>query len=250
MSQPEVMLSSLTRREAREAFAAGKFRAAIVPTGSNEQHLEHLAMEFDIAAATHVAREAALRLYPQAIVNVPMAVGISEHHMKHKGTVTAKPGSWLTLLFDAVESLVRHGIRNVLILNGHGGNEGPVYGILRQWQLFFQSADPEVNVQFHSYWNLSREIAEQHCETRVPGHAGEYETAMALAVFPEFVRHDAWQEQNETTPIQATAEQGKILIEAAISKTAEFVQGMLDGENRDMQPSLFSYEMLEQMKKK
>jgi creatinine amidohydrolase len=244
------MLSSLTRREAREAFAAGKFRAAIVPTGSNEQHLEHLAMEFDIAAATHVAREAALRLYPQAIVNVPMAVGISEHHMKHKGTVTAKPGSWLTLLFDAVESLVRHGIRNVLILNGHGGNEGPVYGILRQWQLFFQSADPEVNVQFHSYWNLSREIAEQHCETRVPGHAGEYETAMALAVFPEFVRHDAWQEQNETTPIQATAEQGKILIEAAISKTAEFVQGMLDGENRDMQPSLFSYEMLEQMKKK
>ncbi len=249
-TQPEVMLSSLTRREAREAFAAGKFRAAIVPTGSNEQHLEHLAMEYDIAAATYVAREAALRLYPQAIVNVPMAIGISEHHMKHKGTVTAKPGPWLSLLFDAVESLVRHGIKNVLILNGHGGNEGPVYGILRQWQIYFQSGDPEVNVQFHSYWNLSREIAEQNCETRVPGHAGEYETAMALAVFPDFVRHDAMQEQGDEGPLKASAEQGKVLIEAAIDKTAEFVQGMLDGQNRDLQPSLFSYQMLEQMKAK
>ena len=41
---------------------------------------------------------------------------------------------------------------------------------------------------------------------------------------------------------------GKVLIEAAIDKTAEFVQGMLDGQNRDLQPSLFSYQMLEQMK--
>ena len=107
----QVLLAKLTRREFREALERGEFQTAIIPVGSNEQHLEHLAMEHDTASSTHVAVEAAKRLYPQVIVNVPMAVGISEHHMVHKGTVTAKPGSWLAVLFDAVESLVRHGVK-------------------------------------------------------------------------------------------------------------------------------------------
>ena len=101
MPNQEVAVAKFTRREFREALDAGKFGTAIIPTGSNEQHLEHLAMEYDIRAATYVATEAARRLYPNVVVNVPMAVGISEHHMIHKGTVTAKPGSWLSVLFDA-----------------------------------------------------------------------------------------------------------------------------------------------------
>ena len=243
MPDQKVMLDQLTRREFREALEEGQFQAAIIPTGSNEQHLEHLSMEHDIRSSTYVAREAAARLYPQVIVTVPMAVGISEHHMPHKGTITAKPGSWMAVLFDAVESLVRHGIKNVLILNGHGGNEAPMAGILRQWQLYFQSIDPEICVQFHSYWNLSREIAEQHCKGRVPGHAQEYETAFALAIFPENVRHDTMQEQEDKQPLEATAEQGRMLAEAAVTKTVEFVQEMLQGEHREHQPHLFSSQL-------
>ena len=60
----QVLLAKLTRREFREALARGEFQTAIVPVGSNEQHLEHLAMEHDIASATHVAVAAAERLYP------------------------------------------------------------------------------------------------------------------------------------------------------------------------------------------
>lgn len=243
MSKQEVMLNKLTRREFREALSEAKYQTAIIPTGSIEQHLEHLAMEHDIVSATHIAQQAALRLYPQVIVATPMAIGISEHHMMHKGTLTAKPGSWLALLFDAVESLVRHGVKRVLILNGHGGNEAPMYGIIRQWQLYFRSSDEAVNVQFHSYWNLSRDIAEQHCQGRVPGHAQEYETAMALALFPENVRPEAMQTQADKEPLKATAEQGHILAEAAISKTVEFVQGMIEGRNQEMQSHRFSAQL-------
>lgn len=231
----EVMLAKFTRREFREAMAGGKFQGGIITTGAHEQHLEHLPMEHDTASVVHIAQEAARRLYPQVIVCTPMTIGISEHHMVHKGTVTAKPGSWLSLLFDATESLVRHGVKNVLILNGHGGNEGPVYGIIRQWQLFFQSTAPGANVQFRSYWNLSREIAERHCTGRVPGHALEYETALALALFPESVRQDAMRDPENKEALKATAEQGKILAEAAISKTVEYLQGMIEGRNRDIQ---------------
>ena len=244
MAEKMVMVSDHTRREFREAMAEGRFKAAIVPTGSNEQHLEHLAMAFDTAAATHVSVEAAKRLIPQVVVNVPMAVGISEHHMEHKGTVTAKPGSWLAVLFDAVESLVRHGIKNVLILNGHGGNEAPVYGILRQWQLYFQSRDPGANVQFHSYWNLSRDLAEPHCTGRVPGHAQDYETSMALAEFPEMVRQDAMQDQEDKLPLEATAEKAKKFIEAAVERTAQYVKGMIDGKHREIVRHVYSKEMV------
>lgn len=234
MDNQEVMLSRMTRREFRQVFEAGKFKTAVIATGAIEQHLEHLTMDHDIRCSTWVAQEAAKRLYPQVVVVVPMNVGISEHHMVHKGSLTAKPGSWLTVLFDAIESMVRHGCKNVLVLNGHGGNESAVLGILTQWQLYFKLTDPEVNLQFHSYWNLSRAEAEQIYPNAVPGHATEYETSIALALFPENVRHDAMQDQEVKLPLKGTAENGHKLAEFAVQKTAEFLQGMIEGKNRDM----------------
>ena len=221
----------------------GKFQACIIPTGAIEQHLEHLAMEHDIRSATLIAEEMARRLYPQVVVATPMNFGISEHHMIHKGTLTAKPGSWLSALFDAIESMVRHGCQNVLVLNGHGGNEAPVYGILRQWQLFFEQQHPDVNVQFHSYWNLSRQEAEQISETGVPGHAQEYETSIALHLFPENVRQDAMQDQEDQLPLKATAEKGKQLFELAVQKPLEYLEGMIAGGNRDVRPHLMSWQL-------
>ena len=62
MLQPnEFRLQKFTRREFREARAAGKFDVAIVATGSIEQHLEHLAFEQDIASSTRVAELTAER---------------------------------------------------------------------------------------------------------------------------------------------------------------------------------------------
>lgn len=222
MSEREVMLNKLTRREFREALAAGKFKAAIIPVGSIEQHLEHLAMEHDIAASTHVAREAARRLYPQVIVAVPMAISISEHHMMHPGSLTAKPGAWLAVLFDAVESFVRH-----------GGNVAPVNGIINQWKRYLTAMHPGTNLHFHSYWDLiPRDVANAILDTdRMPGHAQEFETAFALAVFPENVRHDAMHDQEDKDPTHATAEKGQKLVEEAIARVAEFVQGMMEGRH-------------------
>ena len=228
MDSMEVRLAKLTRREVRTALEEGKFRAAIVPTGSNEQHLEHLAMEHDIVAATHIATEAAKKLYPDAVVSVPMAIGISEHHMEHQGTISAKPGPWLAVLFDAVESLARHGIRKILTLNGHGGNSRPMAGVVPQWDLFFQAMDPRIDVRFHSYWDLSRAQAEALCKGSVPGHAQEYETAFALALFPENVRAPAMQEQDDRSPLDASAEQGSRLAAAAIEATVALVREMLE----------------------
>ncbi|NKB68160.1 MAG: creatininase family protein [Candidatus Latescibacteria bacterium] len=243
MGERNVMVGKFTRREFRQATEEGRFKAAIVATGATEQHLEHLPMEHDIATCQHVAQEAALSLYPQVVVAVPTIVGISEHHMIHPGSLTAKPGSWLALIFDVVESFVRHGIHNVLVLNGHGGNEAPMAGILRQWQLYFRSQDENINVQFHSYWNLSRHISEKHCEGRIPGHAQEYETALAMALMPEAIRRDAMADQEDQEPLRATVEQGEIMLEAAIAESSRYVEEMIGGQHRDMQPGILSRDL-------
>jgi creatinine amidohydrolase len=234
MPDQEVMLGKLTRREFRQAIESGKFFTAIVAIASNEQHLEHLAMEHDLASVTHIAREAAKRLYPQVIVTVPMAVGISEHHMIHKGTISARPGGWLAVLFDVVESLVRHGVKNVLIFNGHGGNSLPVMGVMDQWWYYLKSNAPEVNLQFCSYWELiPREFLLKHMETDViPGHAKEFETAIGLALFSENVRREAMQDQADKDPLLATAEKGRLYVEEAIRQTVDHLKAMMDGRIR------------------
>ena len=197
-------------------------------------------MEHDIRMATHIAEQVARQpLSPghRHAADTRRHLGASHDAPGHGH---GKPGSWLSVLFDAVESLVRHGINNVLILNGHGGNEAPVYGVIRQWQLYFQAEAPKANLQFHSYWNLSRPEAEKLCRSGVPGHAQEYETAMALAVCPQNVRVEAMHDQEDREPLAANAEQGQKLVDAAVNATSRYVEELMAGQRRDVQDHLFS----------
>ena len=215
-----------TRREFRERMESGELKACIIPVAATEQHLEHLAMEHDWRSGMLIATEVARSLAPSVLVAPVMNIGISEHHMRHIGTLTALPGSWLSVLFDGIRSMHHAGFNNILVLNAHGGNVAPCEGM---WGQFLQRL--EINLFFHSYWDfLSDEFAQQHLESgRWPGHAQEFETAFALAAFPENVREQAMQEQEDKEPLLAKAESGQILIDEIVKNTAEFVAGMIDG---------------------
>lgn len=230
MSPPpaEILLHKLTRREFRERMHAGELRACIIPVAATEQHLEHLAMEHDWRSVMHIATLTAERLRPQVLVAPAMNIGISEHHMRHIGTLSAMPGSWLGVLFDTIRSMHHAGFTNILVLNGHGGNIAPCNGI---WGQFQQRL--EINLQFVSYWDLlPKPLAETHLKSkRWPGHAQEFETAFALAAFPENVRTAAMHDQPDQEPLLATAETGQILIDAIVAEVARFVATMIDGTN-------------------
>ena len=222
------LLNKHTRREFRERMQSGALKACIIPVAATEQHLEHLEMEHDWRSVMHIAVEVAKRLDPQVIVAPSMSIGISEHHMRHIGTLTALPGSWLGVLFDTIRSMHHAGFTNILVLNGHGGNIAPCRGI---WGQFLQRL--EINLYFEPYWDfLPQEVAEANLKTkRCPGHAQEFETAFALAVFPENVRHDAMQAQEDKEPLEATAQAGAVMIEAIVDNVSQFIAGMIDGTN-------------------
>lgn len=239
---PNVLLYEMTRREVREAIDDGRLRAAIVPTGSTEQHNEHLHMIHDTASALYVAEAAARRHYPAVVVTTPLAIGVSEHWMDHKGTLTTRVEVFQELLYDVCESLRRHGLRRILILNGHAGNIGPVRARLEEFRQRLEGVD----LRFHSYWEAyDREFVESVLDSKnCPGHASEFETSFALAAFPHRVRWEgvdydsarltisrpdrAEQDRNFHYEARlATAEKGRRMIERAVDWVAEVLAEML-----------------------
>src|SRR6266702_1902346 len=105
MSNSEVLQRKHTRREFRQRMQAGDLRACIIPVAAIEQHLEHLAMEHDWRSVCHVATAVAERLRPHVVVAEGLMAGISEHHLRHPGTLSLSPGAFLAVLDDLIDSV-------------------------------------------------------------------------------------------------------------------------------------------------
>ncbi len=85
----------LTRREFWKRMRSGELKAVIIPIAAVEQHLEHLAMEHDWRSACLVTQRVAERLEPHVLVVEGLMARVSEHHMRHPGTLSLRPGtSW------------------------------------------------------------------------------------------------------------------------------------------------------------
>jgi creatinine amidohydrolase len=240
-SGSSVWLGSLTRREFRERMRSGELQACVVPVAAIEQHLEHLAMEHDWKSVCHVAGAVAEALQPRVLVAPGLMAGISEHHMRHGGTLTLQPGTFLAVLSDLVDSVVRAGFRNVLVLNGHGGNIRPLEGVWDQFLRRFQ-----VNLHFLSYWEVlteadARELLRggHQLPTDLPGHAQEFETAIGLAAFPGNVRTTVWKDQADPAPALATAEQGRQFLNRIVERVSGFLVDMIEGRRVAEIPPFF-----------
>lgn len=248
ISPRKVLLWESTRKEIRERIEGGQLKAAIVPTGSTEQHNEHLAMIQDIASSVLVAEQAALQLYPQVIVTTPVPVGISPYWMERKGTLTLRPETFLAMVYDICDSMRQHGIKTIFIVNGHGGNDQPLKTHMAEFR-----SKLGINIDACSYWDSYHSSEEIRAEVdklmaggiaKVPGHAGEFETSFALAAWPERVHREgvdyekvhlqlksADDLKSDRTfyydSLQATAEKGERLIRIAVDWTAAKVQSMI-----------------------
>lgn len=230
--QPPILLSRHTRRMFRERMERRELRACILPVAAIEQHLEHLAMEHDWRSVTEVASAVATRLAPQVVVAEAIMAGISEHHMRHIGTLTLRPGTFLSVLNDLIRSLVHAGFVNVLVLNGHGGNIVPCQAVWDQFLREFQ-----INLQFLSYWDVLTpdDAAEllrtgQRLPDDLPGHAQEFETSMAMALFPQNIDRAAVADQADATPAAASAEAGREWFDRIVTRVAQYLQQMIEGE--------------------
>ena len=206
MRDRRVCIGDLTRKEFREGIESGTIKAAIVPTAATEQHLEHLEMIHDTASVTYMAEHAAKKLHPSVVVATTIPIGVSEHWMRHKGTLTVRAEIFTEYVYDVCDALKRGGVENILILNGHGGNVKPMMGRMEEFKKRLG-----VNVRFNSYWDTyPADVVYKYMEKdSLPGHADEYETSMAMALFPERVHLEDMDQESSSK--YGTKEKGQAL---------------------------------------
>ncbi|MCC6469422.1 MAG: creatininase family protein [Alphaproteobacteria bacterium] len=174
------------RLKAAEISAlAARNAVVIVPVGLIEQHGPHLPTQVDALLAGEVSRRAARKIATEVPVIVAPTVwsGLAEHHMSLGGTLSLDFETFFGLLRCLCRSLVRHGFRRILLLNGHGGNIMALNVVVNELAVELQ-----VPLATASYWMLAKEsfAAALDRQTTVR-HACEAETSMLLALAPDLV---------------------------------------------------------------
>lgn len=161
----------------------------IVPVGSLEQHGPHLPVEVDSTlgeAVSHRTAHAIVARGQQALVLPMVWTGLSEHHMSFGGTITLSLATFSAMMEDICRSILRHGFKRIVLLNGHGGNENALRNVTDELTPRLRAPI----VQF-TYWYAAAEPINAILETQaVLSHACEAETSMMMALRPQLVAKD------------------------------------------------------------
>ncbi|HJS63803.1 MAG TPA: creatininase family protein [Nitrososphaeraceae archaeon] len=156
---------------------------AIIPVGSLEQHGDHLPVSTDSIIAEYLAEHVSENIH--AICLPVLSIGISfEHEPMFNVSLTHQTFS--RVLKEICISLIKFGVKDILILNGHHGNMGAlhyvsqdVFNEINHASIFTQDRDisENVSINFINYWHLMQGL----------DHAGEIETSLIMAINPDLV---------------------------------------------------------------
>lgn len=138
-------------------------RVALV-VGSCEQHA-YLSLSTDVLAPMAIAREACKR--EGVLLAPPVYYGVSPYFTAFPGTISLRPETLAMLARDILEGLLAHGLRRILISNGHGGNNG----ILNAVMIETGNAHPQASLKLFQWWNHPAVVAMSNEAGYTPHHA-------------------------------------------------------------------------------
>jgi creatinine amidohydrolase/Fe(II)-dependent formamide hydrolase-like protein len=93
---------------------------ALLPVGSFEQHGDHLPLTTDTLVACVIANQLAITY--NLFLLPPITMSCSHEHESFEGTVSISSRTLIAMIDDTRSSLVRSGIRYLVLVNGHGGS--------------------------------------------------------------------------------------------------------------------------------
>ena len=177
MSRPYILAESYWRN-----VKDTNYELAILPWGATEAHNYHLPYATDNIAVESVAAEAARIAWEKGakltvLPNVPFGVNTGQSDIKLD--INIYPSTQLIILSDVAETLNRQGIKKLVILNGHGGNDFRI--LVRELGRKY----PEMFICLCNWyqWSGNEKIFEYGGD-----HANEMETSLLMYLTPELVR--------------------------------------------------------------
>ncbi|MBN1436060.1 MAG: creatininase family protein [Sedimentisphaerales bacterium] len=162
-----------------------KYEVAVLPLAAIEPHNLHLPYGQDFLHTTYVARrscEAAWQRGAEVLCLPGIPYGVDCNLMDYPLTIHVSQATLDAMIKDVVVSLRKHGIRKILLLNGHGGND--FAPLVRQMQ-----SDTDIHIFLCNWWTVGRDKYDTIFD-RPDDHAGTFETSVAMALYPELVEYD------------------------------------------------------------
>jgi creatinine amidohydrolase len=154
------------------------YELAVLPWGATEAHNYHLPYGTDNIEAEAIAIESARLAWEQGarLVVLPcIPYGVNTGQTDIKLDVNMNPSTQASVLTDIVQSLAAHGIRKLVVFNGHGGNDFRT--MIRELLPVF----PDVFICQLNWWESVR--MEDFFDE--PGdHGGEMETSLMMGMAP------------------------------------------------------------------
>src|SRR5215831_11371796 len=183
MTAPGRRLIELTSAESARLISETSILC--LPLGSIEQHGPHLPLNTDVVVAEGLTREIVAHWGEEFdLWQLPaVPIGLSREHDWAAGTLSLSVAGFVTHLRELAGTLIRAlPARNLMILNGHGGNRGVLENLLHEFK-----GDFGLNAcVIHPF-----DLAKVDRNVAVPDvHGGRHETSVMLALAPDLVRRD------------------------------------------------------------
>ncbi|MCK3684000.1 creatininase family protein [Maribellus sp. YY47] len=224
-----------------------QYDIAILPWGATEPHNYHLPYGTDSLETSKVSQESAAKAWANG--TKVMVLPVIPLGSQNPGQIDmpfclhTPPSTQLMILKDIVRALNRQGIKKLVIINGHGGND--FKPMIRELLPQF----PEMFLSLVEWFKITTSV---NYFEEAGDHADEMETSVVMHYYPELVlpldeagegtakKHKLkafrektawsprpWDKVTEDTgignPKKATAEKGKRFVEEVTNKIAAYL---------------------------
>ena len=229
---------------------------AVLPWGATEAHNYHLPYATDTIQCDHIAAEGARRACAagaKVVVLPTVPFGVQTGQLDIPLCLNINPSTQLAILGDLAKCLSGQGVKKLVVLNGHGGND---------FRQMIRELQPQVNI-FLCAVSWYRIVDQQPFFSDLGDHAGEMETSVMMHLVPELVLplseagdgHErkpklaamregwAWAPRRWTQvsadtgvgdPRAGTAEKGAKYFEAVVEKLAAFLIDLTKADTSDL----------------
>jgi creatinine amidohydrolase len=235
---------------------ATPYDVAVLPWGATEAHNLHLPYATDNIQCDLLAAEAARIAWDagaRVVVLPTVPFGVNTGQLDIKLCLNMNPSTQAALLADLVHAIGSQGIKKLVVLNGHGGND---------FRQMIRELQPRTDV-FLCTLNWYKCVDPREYFDDLGDHAGELETSVMMSLAPQLVSSlgDAgrgrerrfrltalregwawaprqWTQISADTgvgdPRAASVEKGRRYVDAVTRRIGDFLKELSKADVRDM----------------
>lgn len=230
------LLENITMYEFKQFLK--KTKTIVFPFGTIEEHGKHLPLHTDSFIIQESLKRAAQK---RKFFLAPIVYyGVCTTTKDHPGTISISPETLRRLSYDLVTEAYKKGLRNFILISGHGGSLH--MAALKETAEVLVEKLKGIKIAVLSPYDVLWKELSEIAETLNDSHAGELETSIMLYLSPDLVKGRSREEYPKIpkpltvkdkvkywpggvwgNPKKATKEKGKKAIELITDKITEIL---------------------------